>query len=62
MTAQLLHDTARTTLSRAADLHEGCTTGCTNLPERAARGAPPHPRRGPDEQARGPVVQIVQKY
>ncbi len=47
MTAQLLHDAAQPALSRAADLHEGCTTGCTNLPERAARGAPAAP------QARG---------
>ncbi len=41
---QLLHDAAQPALSRAADLHEGCTTGCTNLPERAARGAPAAPQ------------------
>ncbi len=47
MTAQLLHDAAQRALNCAADLHEGCTTGCTNLPERAARGTPAAP------QARG---------
>ncbi len=47
MTAQLLHDAAQRALNCAADLHDGCTTACTNLPERAARGAPAAP------QARG---------